>query len=781
MTCQLRKSTSKVFCHNFMLFAMIAFGAIVLSACGGGQEADPLVNAYPVAYVKRPMPANNQGFEAALDPAPMNPNLGAQLIIRDAAIVGSRETTITPPLTLNGLSRLWEVKDLEFSDDGSKLLFAARLEPDPDITGDAPTWDIYEYIRGTATLRRVISDDITASLGEDLSPHYLLNGRIIFSSTLNATTRNIIVDQKSTISTSAPVTEGSNGSTISFKLHVMENNGTAIHQVSYGTSHDLFPSMMRTGLYSGKIIFSRWDTKGSGDHRMHLYMINPDGSNEQYIYGWNSHNTGTANEAIHFTKPAQLSDGRVLSIIRRNNRNAFNGGDLVAIDINNFVDNTLPVASKAGLTGPAQISLTAGLGSTNNDPISRKGRFNSFAPYYDGSNKAIVSYGSCYVTVPGQTVSLPCDGTNELITGAVLAPPRYYVGVYTLGTTVLQPLTNPSPDYYYSDVTIAQDKSQPTNIPDASNVGSGHNAILHLRSVLPSNLVGTPAYIRIYKHAYLDDTVTNTKIGVNTSRKMRELIGYAPIQSDGSVRVRVPGDVPLSFELVDSTYQKLTSAVADHSAWFSVRSGEERTCNGCHETNQPHGRKDAESVANPNGTLAPTGTGTNINPLIDYGMMDASGLLNYPECNAQATWDGKCRVIIGYNTNIHPLWVAKGCVACHTPTLDANGGDITPGHLNLTVTGENAGEPTNYTAYRNIISGTYQLFNNTTMALDPPLTRTTIVPGSATSSAFLYVSPGVPRFGTNVTHGGTQGILSDGEVKMITEWIDMGAQYQNQP
>ena len=65
-----------------------------------------------------------------------------------------------------------DVKDVEASFDGSKLLFALRL---PEIEGaapeDQPTWNIWEYDIAADALNRIITSDINAEAGPDVSPH----------------------------------------------------------------------------------------------------------------------------------------------------------------------------------------------------------------------------------------------------------------------------------------------------------------------------------------------------------------------------------------------------------------------------------------------------------------------------------------------------------------------------------------------------------------------------------------------------------------------------------
>lgn len=56
------------------------------------------------------------------------------------------------------------------------------------------------------------------------------------------------------------------------------------------------------------------------------------------------------------------------------------------------------------------------------------------------------------------------------------------------------------------------------------------------------------------------------------------VMGTAPVESDGSFFVTVPGDRPIRFALVDA---KGATVRAEHG-WFWIRAGEQRICVGCH-------------------------------------------------------------------------------------------------------------------------------------------------------------------------------------------------------
>ena len=56
------------------------------------------------------------------------------------------------------------------------------------------------------------------------------------------------------------------------------------------------------------------------------------------------------------------------------------------------------------------------------------------------------------------------------------------------------------------------------------------------------------------------------------------LLGSSAVEADGSFFVRVPGDQPIQFEVVDSKGNSLQR----EKGWFWTRSGEQRICVGCH-------------------------------------------------------------------------------------------------------------------------------------------------------------------------------------------------------
>src|SRR6201999_3821687 len=77
------------------------------------------------------------------------------------------------------------------------------------------------------------------------------------------------------------------------------------------------------------------------------------------------------------------------------------------------------------------------------------------------------------------------------------------------------------------------------------------------------------------------------------SNYMREIRGYAPIEPDGSVNIRIPANGAFQISVLDANGRRISPV---QSAWLQVRPGEVLTCNGCHtpatqQSPKSHGRK----------------------------------------------------------------------------------------------------------------------------------------------------------------------------------------------
>ena len=521
-----------------------------------------------------------------------------------------------------------------------------------------------------------------------------------------------------------------------FVLHVMDDDGGDLHQVSFNQSHDLEPTV----LDDGRVLFSRWDNAANVDG-VHLYRMNPDGSELELLYGAESHLTGTGQTEVQFIGARELPDGRIMAIARPAVHPEL-GGDVIIIDAPTFVEDTQPTAINAGMTGPAQTSATPLQVRTDLLP-SEGGRFASAFPLWDGTDRVLVSWNICRVT-DAMGIIFPCDAQRLADPAFQLAPPLYGVWMYDPADQTQLPIVVGEEGMLIGDIVAAQPRLNPQVILDKMP-GAGADAelasqdvgILNIRSVYDIDGVDSAApdietladaadttadqrtarFLRIEKPVPLpDDDVrdfANSAFGVSAQQGMREILGYAPIEPDGSVRVKVPANVPFAVSVLDVNGRRIS---ARHQNWLQVVPGDELECNGCHDPGSglSHGRSDSfDSVyagatatglpfpssntallANFGETMAETRTRVDCAADVTCPAMDASVDVLYEDIwtdpgtalraadarfgyryiddagtgdlGLQTTvpttlpcvqnWSSNCRIVINYEQHIHPLW-----------------------------------------------------------------------------------------------------------------------------
>lgn len=191
-----------------------------------------------------------------------------------------------------------------------------------------------------------------------------------------------------------------------------------------------------------------------------------------------------------------------------------------------------------------------------------------------------------------------------------------------------------------------------------------------------------------------------------------------------------------------------------------------------------------------------------------------------PGCSAN--WTSNCRITINYETHVHPLWAVdrrvfeddgitlqedRTCIACHSGA-DAMGLAMVPaGQLDLT-DGASAEDPAQLRSYRELLfadnaqivedgvlvdelvqaldgagNPRFVLDENGELVLDadgnpiPVLVPVAVQPVLSVAGALQS-----PRFFNPFQAGGTHaGYLTGAELKLLAEWVDIGAQYFNDP
>lgn len=861
---------------------------------GSGQGADPVVLDFPVFYVKRPVP---DPMDPATDARELRTfAIGADLYMRDRASPTATEVNLTAAET----EGLGDVADVDVSYDGKKVVFAMRAQFIENADEeDQPTWNIWEYDITAKALHRVIASDTVAEEGHDRFPHYLPDGRIVFASTRQRQSKAVLLDEGKPQYSA----QDENNNEPSFVLHVMNADGTDIHQVTYNQSHD-FDSAV---LPNGQVVFSRWEGAFGGD-RISLYRMNPDGTALELLYGSRSHATGTDASTIQFMAPRPMQNGKLMSLIRPFS-DTDEGGDLITIDTDSYVENTQPTLPNAGvLSGPAQTRITTTDVRTIEGP-SPGGRYRSASPLWDGTNRLLVSWSQCRLTLNARIV--PCTTGNLADPTAEPAPPLYGIYIYDVTQNTQAPIVAPQEGFIYSDVIAAGVRTLPPVILDRTsgvdldaNLVAEGVGILNIKSIYDvmgvarqvdgsalaggiaavANPLTTPAaprnaqFLRIEKPVSLpdDDTLDpdllNQAFGPNRGLGLKDILGYAPIEPDGSVKVKVPANVAFAISIVDSNGQRVGNR---HQSWLQLRPGELLTCNGCHNPNQnpprSHGRSnlftaintgapadglfpgtDTTLQGNPAETMAETrgrvmcpissAYGGACNPSVNLIFNDLwtapapSKVASFDRCYAATTtdvkddladttsrhlcvsrldtaapvttqcnqaWSGLCRITVNYVDHLQPLWdksrpildnmnVVIGdnvCTSCHGPTNAMSQAQVPAAQLDLTG-GPSPDNGDQLNSYRELLFGDNEqelvggvLQDRVIFVTDPvtnlPVAQTVPVQGGASMSTGN--ARGSRFFSVFAAGGSHNGRLTVAEIRLISEWLDIGAQYYNDP
>ena len=207
---------------------------------GTGQSADPVIIDFPIAYIKSPLPTDDNGIFQQQDlREQITFEFGADLFYRDRAAVGALPVNITERESMGGLAA---IRDVEIDYDGSRLLFSMRVpfEPGVAVEDQVATWNVWQYTFETDELIRVMSSPLTAEIGHDIMPKYLPDGRIIFSSTRQTQSQALLLDEGK----SGFPAQDEDDNEFTLNLHVMDDDGNNIRQVTFNQSHDLDPSVL---------------------------------------------------------------------------------------------------------------------------------------------------------------------------------------------------------------------------------------------------------------------------------------------------------------------------------------------------------------------------------------------------------------------------------------------------------------------------------------------------------------------------------------------------------
>lgn len=826
--------------HFISRFFSVALVFPALSSCDAfdfnGENIAP-ASSFPIVYVKRSV----QSLAEPIDPVSFV--AGGDLYWRDAASASAEEINLTRTLT-NGKG---DVSSPEVSYDGSQVVFSMRRFSDS-------SWNIWLLDVSSKQLTQVLPDDAF----DDLHPHFLVDGRIVFSSDRQKQSR----EQQTTNNIENFSYLDSKGRHKANLLHVMDADGSSVEQISFHVGHDRDVEL----LSSGKLMFNRWESTGRRNH-FPIITMNPDGTNIETLYG--AYSKGNS-----FLSPRELPNGNLIAI-HAPVSGAHGGGALIEIDVSQYGDLEDRVAFPAlGSVAQQQISLNS---INTASGVSTYGRFLSPYPVVDNSNRILVSWSASNKTeVDDLQFTETIGATTSPVTKIVEGDPSYGIYILNLDTQNLTPIVPAANGLIAYDAIAIQSRTPPTQIDDAfSGIGgtlvaaleTADQGVIHVRSVYDTDindLLGesmlvpstyppltvaesipqtTPGpgdvrstvvdiatiknralhpvddrlarFVRVTKSVAMPEGAGQDLVGEG-SGVMQQILGYAEVEGDGSVLVKVPADTPVAISVLDAQGR----AITNHTSWFQVRPGEVLECFGCHSPRrrtplnvltvagapnflQLGSSQLNETMAKTRARTNPTGNLDANNPvdlMADITYTDDVWITDFVTASAAAgtllsaatpinfdyslltTASPGASGVINFVDHIQPLFGATGanCVSCHDTGQNAP-------YLGINVDTDNV-----LLSYKALVKGLVDL--------DPVNPIVNLKEGAYLSQSLLpYVMTGGPRdssrnsfLGEVLFHkefravralGATNhlSLLNDSERRLFVEWMDIGANYYNSP
>jgi hypothetical protein len=864
-----------------LAFFAIAAGAVaaLVVGCGSGAAASAdtvAVNGdVAIAYAKR---ANT----LAMNPTDGAPSAaGGDLIVREKSSPSAVEHNVTAAITQgNG-----DVSDPEVSYDGKKIVFALKCPTtNTSMVGTAKActghWNIWEYdmaAGGLASLGKGTLRRITASTSDDdVDPAYLPAGRgFVFSSNRQTQTK-AVVDGRSVFAVDEYERERV------LNLHTMAADGSAIVQISVNQSHDRNPVVKA----NGDIMFARWEhvgprnrfaifkSKPDGTDMFVLYGAHSPGNS--FLHPREMDPSGPFKDHLASTlmSLSGTREGGALMLIDVKN---FSEAGMPA---NAQVTATVAQRQLTAREIPMGRGLSTVGRATSPYPLwdGTNRLLVAFHTCEVTKNNVVVP---CATLTPAEVERLNSERSDaEAAADPVQdnVPPIYSIYMVDPATQTWLIVASPPAGFMYTDPVALQPRAEPA-APTPTTVdpvlAAQGQALIEVRSVYdtdglqrmaesvlapadlpagcargialtaPSDTTDTrgqvadlakikdpadPAYrcaparmVRATRAVAPQQGMTGMRDAIGeTDFEPQQILGYAPVEPDGSFKLLVPADTPIALSIIDAKGRALQT----HLNWIQVRPGERRTCDGCHSPRRGAAINSGAVVNALPAALRPALAGQHqsgetmaaLRTRLDASALNLLGDMMFADVWADTTKAGvtaraaiavrytgntdaaddlatpaPVNGIINYPDHIQPIWSrdrgANTCTACHA--------DATRLDLRGTLSG--AGR---LTSYQELLLGDPLLDAN-----GQPVTRLddgvpVIERGPALVETMAGNAMGLARssrlgeilFGEMLkasadartahpnppaTAPAHASLLNAAEKRLVAEWMDLGAQYFN--
>lgn len=855
---------------------------IGLAGCNGNSSDSATVAVagdVPIAYAKR---ATSMSINPT-DGTPTAP--GGDLMIREKSSPSAPEHNVTARFTQN----VGDVSDPEVSYDGKKIVFAMRC-PTANTAkiGDLPActgrWNIWEYDMTTGGFAGGTFKRLTASTdSDDVDPAYLPAGRgYVFSSNRQTATKNAQALGQSYFALDEYERERV------LNLHTMDADGGAITQISVNQSHDRNPVVRPNGdiMFSRwehvgpRNRFAIFRVKPDGTDMFVLYGAHSPGNSFLHPRDMDPAGPYKGFVASSLMSLSRTQEGGALMFIDAANFSENNTPATPSVTAANAQNEATAKSLNQGrgLSQFGRITTPYPLWDGTNRVLI------GYRPCEVTRDSKVVP---CATLTADELARLSDENRTKADEAADSvqdnAPATYAIYMYDPVKDTYLIVAAPPPGFMFTDPVPLQARAEPSTAesstvdPDLAKQGL---ALIEVRSVYdtdgldrmgesflaatdlpagctvgiaktkPSDPLDTrsqvadlvrikdpadtaygcaPArFVRAIRAVAPPGNAMGLRSAIGeTEFEQQQILGYAPVEPDGSFKLLVPADVPLGLAIIDAKGR----AIQTHLNWIQVRPGERRTCDGCHSPRRG-GATNSGAVVNTmpaalKQTLASqhqsgetmAALRTRLDPTLlrlmsDMVYDDVWADTAKPGVAARSTialrYTGNTKPaddlttaapvngIINYPQHIAPLWTkprgtagVNTCTNCHADSAKLD--------LRATISGTGR-----VVSYEELVLGDPVLDAN-----GKPVTRLEdgvpeVVRGAALVETMASNAAGMARssrlieilFGESLKSSGEArtlhpnppagsvdhaSLLNAAEKRVLTEWIDLGGQYYNNP
>ena len=387
-----------------------------------------------------------------------------------------------------------------------------------------------------------------------------------------------------------------------------------MHQISFNTNHDFAPSV----LANGQIVFSRWEVDQrhgsdqpvscqSGRHGPAALLRRQQPRDRRQHRRHQQQRHSVPERAPARGRQAARHRPAVSGHAARRRHRAAS----MPRTSSKSISRARPPAHGRDRDRPS--ATTLGVTTDANMP-SAGGRFVSMYPLYDGTNRMLVSWAPCLVQNTGRHHRGVQHRQYHAAPTCMLAPPQYTMWIYDFDAGTLSPLLErrcrhrdrraghlagahapsrrssrisrrppPAAAEPWSTTRSACSTSAASTISTASIRRSP--SIATQAESQPGELLHAAGALRPHREGGRDSRQDGAQDRSASAfgpagMGMREILGYAPVQPDGSVQIQVPAQRAVHHR------RARRECAAHHRAAHELDAaacpGETKSCNGCH-------------------------------------------------------------------------------------------------------------------------------------------------------------------------------------------------------